>query len=207
MRQVDAEVAVSVDSGDPVASDTLVAADPAAVAGCDRVFDDAVDTGVGIDRVDILEDRRADRSELRTDRRVGIIFNDISSVSFAKEERPRRDENPGFPSASPAAMRNRRMIYIAPRNRAGLNLCGAFYGALSGGCRLIEGRPGSDASPSSGLIIRPGTRQAGTGRAGCSRAIYARKSIYRVQDGTSFGDYAKIIQWLFAAAKAARVSD
>lgn len=66
MRQVDAEVAISVDSGDPVTSDTLVAANPAAVTGCDRVFDDAVDTGVGVDCVDVLEDRRADRSELRT---------------------------------------------------------------------------------------------------------------------------------------------
>lgn len=77
MRQVDTEVAVSVDSGDPVASDTLVAADPAAVAGCDRVLDDAVDTGVSVDRVDVLEDRRADRSELRTKRTysVGIIFD------------------------------------------------------------------------------------------------------------------------------------
>lgn len=65
MRQVYAEVTVSVGGGDPVASDTLVADDFAIVAGCDRVFDNAVDTNVGVGRHDVLEDRRTDRCELR----------------------------------------------------------------------------------------------------------------------------------------------
>jgi len=65
VRQVDAEVAVTVGGGDPIASDTFVVADPAAVARRDRVLDDAVDPGIGVDRVDALEDGRADRSELR----------------------------------------------------------------------------------------------------------------------------------------------
>lgn len=72
VRQVDAEVAVSVRGGDSVASYTFVANDPAAVARRDGVFDDAVDTGVSVDRVDVLEYRRADRSELRADN-VGIF--------------------------------------------------------------------------------------------------------------------------------------
>lgn len=111
VRQVDAEVAVSVDSCDSIATNTL---DPAAVTGCDRVLDDAIDTGVGVDRVDILEDRRTDRSELRTKRTGGNYFryNNLPT-SFAKEEM--RAENCGFSSAPPAAMRNRRTIYIPSR--------------------------------------------------------------------------------------------
>lgn len=67
MRQIDAEVAIPVSSGDPVASDALVDGDLAAVAGRDRVLDDAVDAGVGVGCLHVLEDRRADRSELRRD--------------------------------------------------------------------------------------------------------------------------------------------
>lgn len=74
VRQVDAEVAVTVSGGDPVTSDTLVAANPAAVAGRDRVFDDSVHTGIRVDRIHILEDRRADRSELRG-KRTGKLFS------------------------------------------------------------------------------------------------------------------------------------
>lgn len=70
MWQVDAEVAVSVNSCDPIASDTL---DSAAVAGCDRVLDDTIDTSVVVDCVDTLEDCRADRSELRMKRTRGLF--------------------------------------------------------------------------------------------------------------------------------------
>lgn len=77
MRQVDAEVAVSVSGGDPVTSDTrelAVAAHLTAVARRDRVLDDPVQTSVRVDRVHILEDRRADRSELRG-KRTGKLFS------------------------------------------------------------------------------------------------------------------------------------
>lgn len=77
MRQVDAEVTVPVGGGDPVAPDTLVAADHAAVAGRDRVLDDAVDAGVGVDCHDVLEDGRADRGELRARCNGEIISNII----------------------------------------------------------------------------------------------------------------------------------
>lgn len=145
MRQVDAEVAVPVDSGDPVAPDTLVAANPATVAGCDRVLDDAVNTGIGIDRVDVLEDRRADRSELRTKRTNGDYFRyNNSSMSFAEEEM-HRGGNRGFPSAPPAAMRTRRTIYIYSAavlaKSSGVKFMRRFT-PVSGGCWLIEGRRG-----------------------------------------------------------------
>lgn len=78
VRQVDTKIAVSVGGGDSVASDAFVAADPATVAWCDRIFNDAVDAGVGVERVDILEDRRTDRSELREKKtNERIIFNII----------------------------------------------------------------------------------------------------------------------------------
>lgn len=187
MRQIDAEVAVSVDGGDPVTSDTLVAADPTAVAGCDRVFDDAVDTGVGVDRVDVLEDRRADRSELRTYKRTRLFSINTLSVSFAREGRPgtARKSRLSFRATS-CVEKSQDDIYSAAES-SGIKFMRRALRRFSRRM-LVNWRPaGSGARPVVGINNSTGNalswKQAGqVVRAG--RAMYVRLRIYGVQDKT-----------------------
>lgn len=65
MRQVDAEITVSIGGRDSISADSVIVADSSSVPGGDRVLDDTVHTGVGVHGHHVFEDGRADWRQLK----------------------------------------------------------------------------------------------------------------------------------------------
>lgn len=65
MRQIDAEITVSIGGRDSISADSVIVADSSSVPGGDRVLDNTIHTGVSVHSHHVFENGRADWRQLK----------------------------------------------------------------------------------------------------------------------------------------------
>lgn len=85
MRQIDAEITVSIGGRDSISADSVIVADSSSVPGGDRVLDNTIHTGVSVHSHHVFENGRADWRQLKKSRI--LFFIPARSIDTFEEKR------------------------------------------------------------------------------------------------------------------------
>lgn len=90
MRQVDAEITVSIGGRDSISADSVIVADSSSVPGSDRVLNNTIYTGVSVHGHHVFKDGRADWRQLKNQIREKLYFSFLRDWSIHSTRSRRR---------------------------------------------------------------------------------------------------------------------